>query len=249
MKYLTIFQSDKLTTASTFVTRKAAVDYVNNCAKAAGTKALENSETGTFLLESSATTFNIEIEPVDTEVKYELTYNNGEKIQTTYHATRKALIDAVHKVLDQYGFDASAEEDIVGEWSIRKPEAHLQVALSAKLVVMTDGETVVSSYQSCDMLGFSKNIANNLAKLDQDNTVLTTDQLKAGRKKGILNLALGAAIALVGAGMSYASYSNARPGERYTIYTGLIVIGVIDAICGLYYLINPKATLPKNKKK
>lgn len=252
MKYLTIFQSDKLTAASSFTSHKLAVDYINNCAKAADARALENNENGTFLIESkkdNQSIFTVKIEPVDTEVKYELTSNDGSKTETTYYTTRKALIDKVHETLDGYGFDASTEEDTTGEWSVRSSERNLNLTLSAKLTVMADGDTVVSSYQSCDMLAFSKNITANLAKVDQDNTILTADQLKAGRKKGLVNLCIGLAIAAVGGLMSYVSYSNARPGEKYTIYTGFIAIGVIDAICGLYYLINPKATISKNKKK
>lgn len=252
MKYLTIFESDNFTAANSFASRKAAADYINNCAKAANARALENNENGNFIIESKGDNkclFTVKIEPVDTEVKFELTTNNGSEAETTYYNTRKALVDKVHKTLDGYDFDASVEEDNTGEWAVRSSNRNLNVALSAKLVVMAAEDTVVSSYQSCDMLGFCKNITASLAKLSQDNTILTADQLKAGRKKGIVNLAIGAGIAILGGLMSYASYSNARPGEKYTIYTGLIVIGVVDAVCGLYYLINPKATLPKNKKK
>ncbi len=62
-------------------------------------------------------------------------------------------------------------------------------------------------------------------------------------KRGLINLLVGAGIAALGGILSFVSY-NAKPGESYTIYTGIIVIGIIDAICGIYYLIRPSAALP-----
>ena len=50
---------------------------------------------------------------------------------------------------------------------------------------------------------------------------------------------MGPGIAALGGILSFVSYNNAKPGESYTIYTGIIVIGIIDAICGIYYLIRP----------
>lgn len=113
----------------------------------------------------------------------------------------------------------------------------------------SEDENVVASYDSADMQAFCKNFDQEVTTLAAANQVENAELLKSGRKKGLINLGVGAAIAIVGALISYASYSNAKPGQTYTVYTGIIAIGVIDAVCGLYYLINPKATLPKDKKK
>ena len=113
----------------------------------------------------------------------------------------------------------------------------------------SEDENVVASYTSADMQAFCKNFEQAVLALGQANQAEKSELLKAGRKKGLTNLGIGAAIAIVGILLSVASYNSAKAGETYTVYTGIIVVGIIDALCGLYYLINPKATLPKDKKK
>lgn len=255
MKYLTIFQLDGFESAASFTSKKDAVKHINDCATAAKTKAFENQEDGSYLLEiktSDGKTHELKatIKPVDTNVKYELTYEkNGRSEETTYYTTRKAVTERAHVILDELGYDASTEEDRAGKWTINNPDQNLILNLKANLVVMgSEDENVVATYNAADMQAFCKNFEQEVATLNQANKTEKSEQLKAGRKKGLINLGIGTAIAIVGALISYASYNNAKPGQTYTVYTGIIAVGVIDALCGLYYLINPKATLPKDKK-
>lgn len=256
MKYLTIFQLDDFESATSFTSKKDAAKYISDCATAAKTKAFENQEDSSYLLEiktSDGKTHELKatIKPVDTNVKYELTYEkNGQSEEATYCTTRKAVVERAHVILDELGYDASTEEDRAGKWTINNSDQNLVLKLNANLVVMgSDNENIVATYGTADMQAFCKNFEQEVNTLNQANKAEKSEQLKAGRKKGLINLGIGAAIAIVGALVSYASYSNAKPGQTYTVYTGIIAVGVIDAICGLYYLINPKATLPKDKKK
>lgn len=255
MKYLAIFQLDDFESATSFSSKKDAIQYIDDCATTAKTKAFKNQENDSYLLEiktkdGKTHELKAEIKPVDTSIKYELSYEkNGQSEETTYYTTRKAVIDQAKKILDELGYDASPEETRLGKWSINNPEQNLIVELNAKLAVMgSEDENVVATYSTADMPSFCKNFEQALATLDQAAKTEKADLLKAGRKKGLINLGIGTAIALIGALISFASYSNAKPGQTYTVYTGIIAVGVVDALCGLYYLINPKATLPKDKK-
>ncbi len=67
------------------------------------------------------------------------------------------------------------------------------------------------------------------------------------RKNGIIEFAVGAGVAALGGIMSFMSYSAAKAGETYTVYTGFIVLGVIYAIKGLIDIAFPNA-FNKNKK-
>ncbi len=69
----------------------------------------------------------------------------------------------------------------------------------------------------------------------------------AARKKAIKEFAIGLAAAALGAGVSIASYNSARPGGTYTVYTGVIALGVVYACKGLFGIIFPMG-LKKSKK-
>ena len=256
MKYLTVFKLDNFEAAEVFTSKKAAETFVQDCAKAAKTKALKNQENESYILavsDKSGKTYeiNVEIQNVDATVKYELNYTkDGQNVETSYYTSRKALVTAAKKILDKDGYEASTAETEAGKWSIRDAEKNLDVTLTAKLVVMgSEQENVVAAYDSVDLPKFCKQIDSQLALLAATKSVLTAEQLKAARKKGLTNLGIGLAIAAAGGLLTLFSYQSARPGEKYTVYTGLIVIGIIDAICGLYQLINPKSALPKDKKR
>lgn len=53
------------------------------------------------------------------------------------------------------------------------------------------------------------------------------------RKRGIKELIGGIVVAAIGGIVSFMSYSTAKVGERYHIYTGVIALGVVYAIKGL----------------
>lgn len=69
----------------------------------------------------------------------------------------------------------------------------------------------------------------------------------AGRKKALKEFLIGAAVAAVGGIATAVSYNSAKPGGSYTVYTGLIALGVVYAVIGLWGLIFPLG-LRGNKK-
>lgn len=54
------------------------------------------------------------------------------------------------------------------------------------------------------------------------------------RKRGIKELLGGVAVAALGIIMSVVSYNTAKAGETYTVYTGIIVLGIAYACKGVY---------------
>lgn len=68
-----------------------------------------------------------------------------------------------------------------------------------------------------------------------------------GRKKALKEFLVGAGVAAAGGIITAISYSTAKPGERYTIYTGIIVLGLVYAVHGLYKMAFPLG-LKKSKK-
>lgn len=248
MKHLAIFQLDNFETAIGFDTKQALIDYIEACAKEAKTNALKNESGKSYIISlPNNRQLNIALQEVDTLIKYELSYEkNGENIETSYYPTRAKLVSAAHKILDELDFEASKEEDSLGSWQASSTEPKLEAKLSGHLVLVgSEQDNVLESYNCVDMEYFCAHSEVELAKLDAKAKTVKAASLKDGRKKGLINLGIGLAIAAVGALISFISYNNAKPGETYTVYTGIIVIGIIDAICGLYYLVNPKAALPK----
>lgn len=258
MKYLTVFKfntqaKNNYQFAKTFDSKTAAEKFIKSCAEATKTNALKNTENETFLIEvtNEGITHEItaEIKPIDTTAKYELTYEkNSENIETDYFKTEDELIKAASKILDEYGYEAAPEETRYFRWKINDSAKSLSINLRGHLVIMGDGDNnVVASYDIIDLEYFFKHFANEIAKLQVAEKITKTADLKDARKKGLVNLLIGAGIAALGGILSFISYNNAKPGESYTIYTGIIVIGIIDAICGIYYLIRPSTALPKDK--
>lgn len=253
MKYLAIFQLDDFKSAAEFTSKAKAAEFIEASAKAAKAKALKNSETGNYVIElanENNQSIDVRIEPVDTNVKYELTYNkDGQNVETSSFDTRKAVVDRAHQILDELGYEASKDEDAMGHWQAANAEQNLIVDIKAKLILVGSEENVVERYNAADLKYFCQHFETENTKLAVVDEATTAIALKDARKKGLTNLGIGIAIAAVGGIISLVSYNTAKPGERYTIYTGVIAIGIIDALCGLYYLINPKAALPKDKRK
>lgn len=255
MNYLVVFRLDGFKTATNFATKKDATAFIKECAEAVKSKALKNSESDEYIIEIKSGGDSVElkanIESIDAKIKYELSYDkNDEHIETSYYETRKAAVAAAKKILDELGYDASAEENNVGSWSISNAEQNLSARLKAKLVLVgSDQDNVVESYNCIDMKNFCKNFDTEYAKIQTAKKVVKNGIVKDARKKGFTNLGIGLGIAALGGILSLVSYNTAKPGETYTVYTGLIVVGIIDALCGVYYLVNPKAALPKDQRK
>lgn len=252
MKYLTIFQMDKFQSATGFDTKAEAEKFVQACATAAKTKALKNNETDDYILAmNNGKELCVSIKEVDTLVKYEISYDkNGEHVETNYYDTREKAVSAAKKIIDDLDYSASEEENHYGRWSIDNAEQNLKVAVSLKLVLMgAERENVIETYNCYDMEYAASHFDEIAAEYALVEQVTASVTVKEARKRGIKNLCIGAGIAVAGLIFTGLSYNNAKPGGTYTVYTGVIAIGVVDALIGLYYIINPKAALPKDKKK
>lgn len=70
------------------------------------------------------------------------------------------------------------------------------------------------------------------------NTYMSNNKV-AGRKKALKEFLIGAAVAAAGGIATAVSYNSARPGGSYTVYTGLIALGIVYAIKGLWGIIFP----------
>ncbi len=67
------------------------------------------------------------------------------------------------------------------------------------------------------------------------------------RKRGLIEIAAGVGLAAIGGLATAASYNAARPGESYTVYTGIIALGVVYACKGLYDAIFPNGFKKSHK--
>ncbi len=70
------------------------------------------------------------------------------------------------------------------------------------------------------------------------------------RKEALKEFLIGLAVAAAGGLMTGISYNSARPGGTYTVFTGLIALGAIYGLHGLWRLIFPsgiKGALGKQK--
>lgn len=59
------------------------------------------------------------------------------------------------------------------------------------------------------------------------------------RKKALKEFLIGAGVAAAGGIATAVSYNSARPGGTYTVYTGIIALGAVYAVIGLWGLIFP----------
>ncbi len=73
-----------------------------------------------------------------------------------------------------------------------------------------------------------------------------SDNKTNNRKKALKEFLIGAGFAALGGIATFASYNSARPGGTYTVYTGIIVLGAVYAIKGLFGLIFPNAFKKKS---
>ena len=254
MKYLTVFKINSFEAAEAFSSKAAAEKFIHDCAKAAKTKAFKNQEGENYIItvndkEGKSRDVSVEIQPIDAKLKYALNYDqNGQHVETSFHPTRKSLVARAQKILDGFDFEATAEETVAGKWTIEDAEQPLSVALTAKIATVgSENDNIIAEYANPDLKAYFKKIDAMLAQLALEEAAQNVADLQAARKKGLANLGIGIAIAAAGALLSYFSYQTSRPGEKYTVFTGLIVVGIIDALCGIYYIIRPKAALPKQK--
>jgi len=259
MKYLAIFQLENLNAATAFDTKAAAEKYIKDCAKLANLKVESGDKDDRYSFSDEKTSnedstrktavqkLAASIESVDVEIKYQLKYDkNNQNVETKMYDARKAAVAEADKIINDHEYTATKAEDARGIWSIDDLDNSLKVNIVAKLVLLSSkDERVVSSYDSVDMEAFCRDFDQSVEQLNVAVATDNSNKIKAARKSGFINLGLGLAIAAVGGILSLVSYNNAKPGEKYTIYTGIIAIGVVDAGIGLWYIINPKSGTKK----
>ena len=68
------------------------------------------------------------------------------------------------------------------------------------------------------------------------------------RKRGIMELVVGLAVAAFAGFISWQSYETADYGEQYTIYYGPIILGAAYAVLGLVDVAFPQLRSKKAKK-
>ena len=71
---------------------------------------------------------------------------------------------------------------------------------------------------------------------------MSNNSKAAGRKKALKEFLIGVAVAAAGGIATAASYNAAassRTGGTYTVYTGLIALGVVYAVKGLWGIVFP----------
>lgn len=113
-------------------------------------------------------------------------------------------------------------------------------------------QEIIDTFCSMDMRFYFRHYYGSNHRMDNEESAAfesTVDEdsiLSQIRARAVGRIILGMVEALVGGGLTAASYSTiAKSGGTYTIYTGLICVGIINFFRGFYYLCNPKARLKK----
>lgn len=250
MKYLAIFRANGLQTAIDFNNASDAEKYIKTCAAAAKTKALKSTESNSYILTVNNQEITVEVQKIDAKLSYQLANHQNGATETASYATRASGVKAAKAILDQLDFEASTTENQLGHWTANNDQVKAEIKLSLTLET-TDGASEICRYDAIE----PKYFCTHLDAVQNDHATQAvasqTAQLADARKTGWKNLAIGLAIAAAGGLLTLVSYTNTKPGGSYRIYTGLIVVGIIDALVGLYYVIRPKSALktPKEPKK
>ena len=111
----------------------------------------------------------------------------------------------------------------------------------------TSKQTISESFGCMDMRYFFKNFDNLEEQMKAELDAELKPVLDQVRAKASGLVIRGIIEALIGGGLTAASYNAASPGGTYTIFGGLLIVGVWNFFKGLYYLANPKALLEKAK--
>ncbi len=102
--------------------------------------------------------------------------------------------------------------------------------------------------------GSKQNIIEEFACMDMRRVFSSADARQAKelesvypilRAKAAKIIGLGIVFLLIGGALTGMSYQGTKPGNRFTVFTGLIFVGIYDIVRGLYYLANPKAMIKK----
>lgn len=111
-------------------------------------------------------------------------------------------------------------------------------------------QSVLKSFANMDMRYFFKNFDNIVGQGATIPEAELEPLLAQVRSKAVNLIIYGILEMIVGGGLTATSYSNASStGGTYTIFWGLVIVGIWSFIRGIYYCCNPKAMLKKVLKK
>ena len=108
-------------------------------------------------------------------------------------------------------------------------------------------QSLSASFGNMDMRCFFKNFDDMQARMKAEFDAELEPVLEQIRSKASGILGRGILEAIIGGILTAASYNSSSPGGTFTIFSGLIIIGIWNFFKGLYYLVNPKALLKKIK--
>lgn len=108
-------------------------------------------------------------------------------------------------------------------------------------------QTVNKSFNSVDMRYFFSHLDEMQDRMKAELDAELEPVLQQIREKATGLIIRGILEAIVGGVLTAASYGSAssRGGGVYTIFYGLIIFGIWNALKGIYYACNPKAALKK----
>ena len=108
-------------------------------------------------------------------------------------------------------------------------------------------QEIIESYDNMDMRHFFSSLGDIQKQAKQNQKTELKPLLNEIRAKACGLIIRGIVEALIGGGLTAASYNGARSsgGGMYIIFCGLIIVGIKNIFKGLYYLSNPKALLKK----
>ena len=225
-----------------FTKRSLAVDYANNVLEDLDSYADPNeNEHGEWVLDDP-----------NRELKAHLVLELvivGERDRSDYRvlglndtATKEDAKKAFRKLAIKYHPDKGGDQKKFEE--IHRSYERIMNGVASK----SGTQKVQESFNNIDMRNFFDSYDELQEEIRQETEAAMQPFYNEVRSKAAGLIVMGIIEFLLGAGITAASYNSASPGGTYTIFGGLIFVGIYNFFRGLYYLANPKALLKKIKK-
>lgn len=241
MKYIVVYNIKNFESAYCFDSISAANHYINECSEFLGKDLKKLKKINDYEFEMQVRQFEQKIfikilECKDSDVSFELSISEGEKItETKQFESREEAVQFVKKELAKFEEKAEESEDETGDWSVIKDHkvTHQYIlTLILKNHKSDSGETT-KRYANSNMNYFLKQRKDGL------NQIAKNDKA-AARSGGVSSILVGLAMAIIGGALTILSYSTTRAGGKYFVFTGLIIYGVLSVLAGIVQLIRGK---------
>lgn len=241
MKYIVVYNIKNFESAYCFDSISAANHYINECSEFLGKDLKKLKKINDHQFEMQVRQFEQKIlinilECQDSDVSFELTVSEGEKItEAKQFKSREEAVQFVKKELAKFEEKAEESEDETGDWSVIKDHkvTHQYIlTLILKNQKSSTGENV-KRYANSNMNYFLKQRKDGL------NQIAKNDKA-AARSGGVSSILVGLAMAIIGGALTILSYSTTRAGGKYFVFTGLIIYGVLSVLAGIVQLIRGK---------